>query len=252
MSSTYFPISTASFSSASWTYDPLVASETISQSAPIAPSLGVLKRGTVLYGPAVGTPITAATPLTTVVGTASPRGILAQDIDTGTGGNVMGLIYTQGKFLDTGITFSSKGAAFDAANLWDIGIYVLTVLQTNGQLVPMISLPATGGPLPQMMAAKDAEEMFKQDVEAIKAAQGTPLPGDLNAPLRTQPAWYAAQFGEEELTPEQEARKQNAEEASDMMAKQEKALADLDQKQQEERSKLLSQQHEEQKKFAAK
>ena len=156
------PINTASFRSDTFTYDPLLASECISQSANIAGSLGVLKRGTVLFGPAVGTPITTSTLLTTTFSTGlAPRGILAQDIDT-TAGQVTGLIYTQGKFLDTAMTFSSQGAASDAANLADIGIYVMTVEQRSGKLVPMMSLPVTGGPLPLEASPEPAAEASHQ------------------------------------------------------------------------------------------
>ena len=87
-----FPISTASFLSNTYTFDPLYASDTISQSANIAGGLGVLKRGTVLCGPTYGTPVTTATILTTVVTGATARVILAQDIDT-TAGQVTGVVY---------------------------------------------------------------------------------------------------------------------------------------------------------------
>src|SRR5215831_5295160 len=130
-------ISTAGFFSDTFNFDPLYAYDTISQSANIAGGLGVLKRGTVLFGPIPPAPITNATLLTTVATGASARVILAQDIDT-TGGQVTGLVYTQGKFLDTAMTFSSLGAASDAYTLWDQGIYVLTVEQRSGILVPMM------------------------------------------------------------------------------------------------------------------
>jgi len=87
--------------------------------------------------------------LTTASGTA--RVILAQDIDTGTGGNVTGLVYTQGKFLDTAMTFSTNGAASDVAQLWNVGVYVVSVEQRSGILVPIKDLPGTGGPLPQSL-----------------------------------------------------------------------------------------------------
>jgi hypothetical protein len=138
--------SIASFSQDVFTFDPLLAGECISQSAIIAHSLGVLKRGTVLLGAAAGSPMGT---LTTASGTA--RVILAQDIDTGTGGNVTGLVYTQGKFLDTAMTFSTNGAASDVAQLWNVGVYVVSVEQRSGILVPIKDLPGTGGPLPQSL-----------------------------------------------------------------------------------------------------
>jgi hypothetical protein len=137
-------VSTAGFWTDPFTFDPLLAGECISQSAIIAHSLGVLKRGTVLLGAAVGTVMGT---LTTASGVA--RAILAADIDTGTGGNVTGLVYTQGKFLDTAMTFSTNGAQSDVAQLWESGIYVLSVEQRSGKLVPIKDLPVIAGPLPQ-------------------------------------------------------------------------------------------------------
>jgi hypothetical protein len=136
--------STASFASDAFNFDPLLAGECISESHLIASGLGVLKRGTVLLDGAAGTPIGT---LTTAAGTA--RCILADDIDTGSGGPVTALVYTQGKFLDTAMTFSTNGAATDVAQLWNVGVYVLSVLQRSGDLVPIRSLPGTPGPLPQ-------------------------------------------------------------------------------------------------------
>src|SRR5215831_18208229 len=98
-------ISKATFWSNTYTFDPLLASDCISQSAKIAPSLGVLKRGTVLCGPALGVPLTTATNLTTAPASATARAILADDIDTGTGAAVTALIYTAGNFNDLAMTF---------------------------------------------------------------------------------------------------------------------------------------------------
>lgn len=136
--------STASFASDPFYFDPLLAGECISESHLIAASLGVLTRGTVLLGTAAGTPMGT---LGTASGTS--RAILAQDIDTGTGGPVTALVYTQGKFLDTAMTFSVNGASVDVAELWNVGIYVMSVEQRSGKLVPIMSLPGTSGPLPQ-------------------------------------------------------------------------------------------------------
>jgi hypothetical protein len=246
-----FPISTASFTTNPYTFDPLYADDTISQSANIAGGLGVLKRGTVLCGPLTGLPITVATLLTTVVTGAQARVILAQDIDT-TGGQVTGVVYTQGKFLDTAMTFSSQGAALDVAQLRQFGIYVLTVEQRSGMLVPLMKLPVTGGPLPQALAPKDAAKATKEEVEAIRAAQGESrgaIPGTGGA---KDPAWYTAAFGEREPTKEEQAREKAQEQAADLdekqlkardelTAKQNKELSDLVKKQQDERAQLLKQ-----------
>ena len=240
-------ISTAGFFADTFNFDPLVAGDTISQSAKIAGSLGVLKRGTVLFGPLQGVPITTATLLTTVATGAVQRVILAQDIDT-TGGAVTGLVYTQGKFLDTAMTFTTSGAASDCANLWDFGVYVLTVEQRSGLLVPMTGLPATGGPLPQALSAKDAAKASKDEVESIKSTQAAQyamtVPPPTPAPPAMDPPWYTAEFGERPLTKEQQAQEKASEQSAELAAKQEKDLAELQAKQQKELSDMLQKQQE--------
>jgi len=248
-----FPVSVASFYSNTYTFDPLYAYDTISQSANIAGGLGVLKRGTVLFGPVSPAPITNATLLTTVPTGASARVILAQDIDT-TGGQVTGLVYTQGRFLDTAMTFSSNGAASDAASLWDYGVYVLTVLQRSGTLVPMMKLPATGGPLPQSMGVKDAKKATQDEVTAIKNAIAAFNPLNTTKPAvppipGVEPAWAVAAFGEPKPTAEQQAKEKAAESTDELATKQnedlkklsdeyEKQLSELAQKQAKERADL--------------
>ena len=247
------PISTASFWSNPYTFDPLYASDTVSQSANIAGGLGLLIRGTVLFGPLQNLPVTVATLLTTVPTGASARFILASDIDT-TAGQVTGLVYSQGKFLDTAMTFSSQGAALDTAQLWDFGIYVLTVEQRSGMLVPMMKLPATGGPLPQTLTRKQQAQATKEEVEALKAAMGafSPPAGAGEPPGNRDPAWAVAAFGERDSTKEEQARDKAADEISDLQdkqtkaqqelaAKQAKELGDLNKKQTEERATLAKQ-----------
>jgi hypothetical protein len=194
------PISTAGFRSDPFDYSELYASETVSQSAEIAGGLGFLKRGTVLFGPLAGTPITGAVALTTAPGALAARCILAADIDTSSG-EIMGLVYTQGKFLDTGLIFSSAGAAKDVAQLWTFGIYVLSVMNRAGLLLPMINLPATGGPLPQAaLSPEDAKEAIEREIAAIKAAGPLPQPrGPESMPRyrhhpNQQPAWAEVAF----------------------------------------------------------
>lgn len=246
-----FPASVASFSTATYNYDPLYASEVISQSAKIAPSLGVLKRGTVLFGPAAGTPVTGSTNLTTVPTGAVARFILAADIDTGTGSAVTGLVYSQGKFLDTSMIFSANGAASDAANLWDFGIYVLTVEQRSGLLVPMTGLPATGGPMPQVLPPDAAKARQKDDVEAIQAAIAAYHPGEEPPPpvVTPDPAWVVAAFGETERDEEDEARQKARQAATDLWQKQEKARTELEAKHITEAGKLAKEHQEERLKF---
>lgn len=140
-----FPISTATFRSDTYNFDPLVAGETISMSALLSSGQGVLKRGQVLCGWAAGTARNVA--LST---TGSACAILAQDIDTGTGAAVTAVVYVQGKFLVTAMIASGNGMELDSAELWNVGVYVMTVEQRSGLLIPWRSLPATPGvPLPQ-------------------------------------------------------------------------------------------------------
>ena len=68
--------------------------------------------------------------------TGSACAILAQDIDTGAGGPVTGIVYVQGKFLVTAITASGNGMELDAAELWNVGVYLMTVEQRSGMLIP--------------------------------------------------------------------------------------------------------------------
>ena len=143
------PISTASFSSSSFVYDPLLADECLSMSAQLSSGQGVLQRGQVLCGWAAGTARTVA--LST---TGNACAILAATIDTGTGGPVTALIYTQGKFLAPALIASGNGLELDAAELWNVGIYVVTAQQQSGKLVPWSNLPTTPGvPMPAGPAA---------------------------------------------------------------------------------------------------
>jgi hypothetical protein len=255
-----FPISKASFISNTYTFDPLYAYDTISQSANIAGGLNavgsVLPRGTVLCGPLQNVAVTQATLLTTVVTGATARFILAQDIDT-SGGQVTGVVYSQGRFLDTAMTFTSQGAALDVAQLWDFGIYVLTVQQRSGLLVPMMKLPATGGPLPQALPAKDAKQATDDEVKAIQAAMHAFQPGSFVPPAPppprgAQPAWAQAAFGTSKPTPVEQAEENAAEQIDELVAKQTEELnklraeqsqqmSDLAQKQDAERQQLAQQ-----------
>jgi hypothetical protein len=244
-------INTAAFWSNTFNYDPLFASDVISQSAKIAPSLGVLKRGQVLFGPAAGTPITGATNLTTSTASGSARVVLAQDIDTGTGAAVTGLVYTCGNFLDTALTFTAQGAAIDAAQLWNFDIHVMTVEQRSGILVPMMSLPATGGPLPQALSPAEAKKQTQQEVDAIKAALEAWKPGMPGVPIAgmsaasKDPAWAVAAFGARPETKAQQAQDQAAEKADELAAKQQKELEDLLEKQRKELAELGQKQQQE-------
>jgi hypothetical protein len=243
---------TASFNADTYYYDPLYASDTVAQSANIAGALGALTRGTVLFGPLSPNPITTATLLTTVPTGATARAILAQDIDT-TGGQVTGLIYTQGKFLDTAMTFSSQGAAADVAELWDWGIYVMTVEQRSGILVPMMKLPTTGGPLPQNLSAKDSIQATREEVAAIQAAMAAYLPPTVPTPPTDgikQPAWAIAQFGMSTPTQTQQVEAQTAIAADTLATQQQQQLDALTQQQNQQMSALLQQQAQQRQQLA--
>ncbi|HEY1242184.1 MAG TPA: hypothetical protein VGF16_16585 [Bryobacteraceae bacterium] len=239
-------ISTASFWSNTFNYDPLFASETISQSAPIAPSLGVLKRGQVLSGWAAGGARTGNLSLT-----GAACAILAQDIDTGAGGAVTGLVYTQGKFLDTSLIWGTGGPAAQYPQLWQNGIYTLTVEQRSGILVPMTGLPAGSGPMPQALGPKEAKAQTQKEVDAIKAALEAWKPGSAGVPIAgssaasKDPAWATAAFGERPETKTGQAQDQAAEKSEELQAKQQQELDELLQKQREELSELGKKQMQE-------
>jgi hypothetical protein len=246
-----FPVSKASFYSNTYNYDPLYASDTVAQSANIAGGLGVLTRGTVLFGPVSPNPITVTTLLTTVPTAATARAILAADIDT-TGGQVTGLVYTQGKFLDTAMTFSSQGAAADCAELWDWGIYVLTVEQRSGILVPMMKLPTTGGPLPQNLSAKDSLQATRDEVAAIQSAMAaypTGVPQPPAAGIK-EPAWAIAQFGMSKPTQEQQVQAQTAIAADALATQQQQQLDALTAQQNQQMSDLLKAQAQQRQQLA--
>jgi hypothetical protein len=117
-----FPISIPAQRTDAFGYDILNLGHEISQSAMIAGGLGPLKRGTVLFGPAPGMPITRDTLLTTAGG-GTARCILSKDADA-SGEPFEALVYTQGKFSANGITFTSQGVQSDQAQLWVVGIYI--------------------------------------------------------------------------------------------------------------------------------
>jgi hypothetical protein len=144
-----FPASTASFYSNTFNFDPLLADECLSMSALIASGQGTLKRGQILCGWNAG----SARQSTLSTSGQAACVILAQDIDTGTGGPVEGVVYTQGKFLVTAVIASDNGLQSDAGQLWNSGVYLVTVEQRSGLLVPWRSFPATpDAPLPQETA----------------------------------------------------------------------------------------------------
>ena len=109
----------ASYSSTGYTYDELVAGETVSQSGVILTGQGVLLRGTIMGKNATSGKWARAE--------APPMGILAHDVDT-TLGDVTGVIYVQGKFKDNVVVLpAGKTLAETRASLWDTGVYLLDV-----------------------------------------------------------------------------------------------------------------------------
>jgi hypothetical protein len=103
----------------SYTYDELVAGETISTSGVILTGQGALIRGTILgKDPATGKWARATTP---------PAGILAHDVDT-TAGDIVSVVYVQGKFKDNVVVLpAGKTLAETRAAMWDTGVYLLDV-----------------------------------------------------------------------------------------------------------------------------
>lgn len=111
----------ASFSGGySYSYDELVAGETVSVSGVIATGQGVLIRGTILGKDGATGKWARATALT-------PGGILAHNVDT-TGGDVTSVVYVQGKFKDNVVVLPAAMTMAQARTaLWDSGVYLLDV-----------------------------------------------------------------------------------------------------------------------------
>jgi hypothetical protein len=109
----------ASYSKDAYTYDELVAGETVSVSGTVLTGQGVLIRGTILgKDGATGKWARATTP---------PAGILVHDVDT-SAGDVTGIIHTQGKYKDNVIILpAGKTLAETRTALWDTGVYLLDV-----------------------------------------------------------------------------------------------------------------------------
>jgi hypothetical protein len=109
----------AKFSTSSYSYDELVAGETITQSGTILTGQGAMIRGTVVgKDPVTGKWARA---------TAPPNGILVHDVDT-TAGDVVSVVHVQGKYKDNVIVLPvGKTLAETRTALWDSGIYLLDV-----------------------------------------------------------------------------------------------------------------------------
>ena len=109
----------AKFSTDTYSYDELVAGETITQSGVILTGQGALIRGTILgKDGTTGKWSRAAAP---------PAGILVHDVDT-TAADVTAPIHVQGKYKDNVIVLpAGKTLAETRAALWDSGVYLLDV-----------------------------------------------------------------------------------------------------------------------------
>ena len=184
--------STASFQTDVFTYDPLYASETISRSAQISgfAANSTVYRGTVLFGAAPGTPQTAAY---TNTGT-NARAILATTVTMPASGPANVVVYVQGKFLESGMTFSANGPNADAAQLWQFGVYVLSVMDRTGLLLPVAAAAQEAGP--PHMTDEARKKALQDEIAAIKAAE--PVAPAVNAPAKhepaPQPAWAEVAF----------------------------------------------------------
>ena len=221
MSANPNPIATASFRSDVFNYDPLYASETISRSAQITgfAANSVAKRGTVLFGAAPGLPDTSYSN-----SGSQARAILAVDVTMPPTGPGNALVYIQGKFLESGMTFSAAGAAADAAMLWQFGVYVLDVMDRTGLMVPLPLDRFVQEEGPARMDDESRKKAIAEEIAKIRAAGPQPPPTgpdgeprkDGNGELRRdvpqwrepnqQPAWAQAAFENAVREPEVPAR----------------------------------------------
>lgn len=108
----------AGYTKDAYSYDELVAGETVSVSGTVLTGQGVLLRGQILGKNTSSGKWTLAD---------TPAGILAHDVDT-TAGDVTAVIYTQGKFKDNVVILpGATTLAAARAALWDTGVYLLDV-----------------------------------------------------------------------------------------------------------------------------
>ena len=107
----------ASFSSTGYTYDELVAGETVSVSGIVLTGQGVMLRGQILGKNGASGKYTKAD---------SATAILAHDVDT-TAGDVTAVLYVQGKFKDNAVIVGAQALPAAKAALHDLGVYLLDV-----------------------------------------------------------------------------------------------------------------------------
>ena len=113
------PDGLASFSTDSFSYDELVAGETVTTSGVILTGQGLLLRGTIM-GKDAGTGKWARA-------TTPPAGILVHDVNTASG-DVTGVIHVQGTYKDNVVILpAGKTMAETRAALWATGVYLLDV-----------------------------------------------------------------------------------------------------------------------------
>ena len=201
MSANPNPISTASFSTAAFSYNELYASETISRSGTMtgpAPNT-LVPRGTVLFGNILGVPQTTAY---TVGSGTQARAILAADVTMPAAGAANILAYIQGKFLESGMTFSAAGPTADAAGLWEFGVYVLDVMDRTGLTVPLPLDKLAQEAGPPHMTDETRRKANEAERAAIRAAgPQKPPTGPDGEPARypthrgaEMPAWAEVAF----------------------------------------------------------
>jgi Bacteriophage lambda head decoration protein D len=113
----------AKFSTSSYSYDELVAGETITVSGTILAGQGALLRGTVLGKDGTTGKWARATAITATGG----GGILVHDVDT-TAGDIVSDVHVQGKYKDNVIILpAGKTLAETRASLHATGVYLLDV-----------------------------------------------------------------------------------------------------------------------------
>ncbi len=128
---TYNPVAKASFSTTSFSYQPLLSDgdDVVSRSGTVASGGGIIKRGAILKIDPVTGAITAPTLA------ADCNCILVDDIDA-TSATVPATVYLQGKFKADAVIWPGAlghGAVSDA--LRDFGILIESVLYTDGTVV---------------------------------------------------------------------------------------------------------------------
>jgi hypothetical protein len=194
---TYNPVARASFSSATFSYQPLLSdgSDVVSRSGTVASGIGILKRGAILK-------IDPATGVTTVpVAVADCNCILAEDVDA-TAATVGALLYVSGKFKADAVVWPGAlghGAVTD--QLRDYGILLESVVFTDGTLVKSAPLEAEAAAAQRVVEQNRAE--LEETKNAGKRGMGKATPeGTGEIKVQVDSPWAYLTAEEREKNPE--------------------------------------------------